>query len=195
MIHSNLDSYLIKGAKKYVVDWCKPYEIYLLVEQSRRSKLGDYRKLRNYHKITINYDLHPELFFFTLTHEIAHLQAYDCFGSKIKPHGMEWKVTFKKLIEQSIHLYSEDLQKRLNVFKENPTANFYSSPILAMYFHNQKENSEILVKDLLPNSTFRLGKLTLKRGKKRKIKYLCTELNNKRKYLVHGMAPIDELLD
>ncbi len=80
-------------ALQWIVQWTEPYSMQLKISKSRKGKLGDYRKINSTytHKITINHNLVPELFFLTLTHEIAHMRVYDKFTMrKISPHGKEW---------------------------------------------------------------------------------------------------------
>nr|WP_313791522.1 SprT-like domain-containing protein [Lacinutrix neustonica] len=48
--------------------------------------------------MTINENLNHYKFLITLIHEIAHFEAYKAFGRYIKPHGLEWKRTFQKLM-------------------------------------------------------------------------------------------------
>jgi predicted SprT family Zn-dependent metalloprotease len=50
----------------------------------------------NSHQITINGTLEPQLFFFVLTHELAHLIAFEKYGRRISPHGQEWKKLSEK---------------------------------------------------------------------------------------------------
>ena len=75
----------------YLKIWFASHQVHLHISRSRNSKLGDYQRLKDgSHKISINHNLQPELFFFVLTHELAHLIAFDKFkGKRISAHGIE----------------------------------------------------------------------------------------------------------
>ena len=95
---NTLNLFLPKGADDFIHQWLAGHLCHIKTTKDRKSKLGDYRLLPNKsHIITINGNLEPFLFFFVLTHEIAHLLA---FNEKINipPHGKEWKKMFQKLL-------------------------------------------------------------------------------------------------
>ena len=74
----SLEKYLPQNTFKYLRIWFSGYYIHIKVTRNRNSKLGDYRKLPdNSHEITVNSTLTPQLFFFVLTHELAHLIAFE----------------------------------------------------------------------------------------------------------------------
>ena len=95
----SLEKYLPQNTLQYLRVWFSDYYIHIKVTRNRNSKLGDYRKLPdNSHEITVNSTLTPQLFFFVLTHELAHLIAFERYGRRISPHGNEWKVTFRNML-------------------------------------------------------------------------------------------------
>ena len=96
---STLEKYLPEGTLPFLKQWFADYTIHIKITKNRNSKLGDYRKLRDLsHEITINSTLAPQLFFFVLTHELAHLIAFEKFGRRISAHGSEWKITFRNML-------------------------------------------------------------------------------------------------
>ena len=106
-----LEQFLPENTLPFLQKWFGDYPCHLKITKNRNSKLGDYRKLPDKsHQITINGTLEPQLFFFVLTHELAHLIAFENFGRKISPHGMEWKQTFREMLQESINVYQEDLK-------------------------------------------------------------------------------------
>ncbi len=108
----SLETYLPKNTLDHLRNWFSDYSIHIKITKNRNSKLGDYRKLRDHsHEITINSTLQPQLFFFVLTHELAHLIAFEKFGRRISPHGKEWKHTFRQMLLESIEVYEEDLNR------------------------------------------------------------------------------------
>jgi predicted SprT family Zn-dependent metalloprotease len=60
---------------------------------------------------------------------LAHLIAFEKFGRRISPHGNEWKMTFKMLLE-SLEVYEDDLKPIIIKFSKSPKANFMASPDL-----------------------------------------------------------------
>jgi hypothetical protein len=93
----------------------------------------------NSHQITINGTLEPQLFFFVLTHELAHLIAFEKYGRRISPHGQEWKQTFREMLLESLEAYQEDLKLIIKDFSKSPKANFMASPELVKYFHKEED--------------------------------------------------------
>ena len=133
---SVLEKYLPENTLPYLKAWFGDFTIHIKITRARNSKLGDYRKMPDKsHQITINSTLQPPLFFFVLTHELAHLLAFANFGGRISPHGAEWKNTFTKMLSESVEIYPEDLKPIIRKFSKSPKANFMASPDLVRYFH------------------------------------------------------------
>lgn len=195
MFSEKLDEYIIPGGRTFINKWCEGYPVHLKIKNARNTKLGDYRRMRNGHQITLNYGMHKELSFLTLTHEIAHMHAFVKFGRNIKPHGYEWKKTFSELILESLFIYSEDLQPILIDFARNPRAGFYAYAPLVAYFQTDEEKKTPQLQDLPHQATFRIKNKIFKKGNKRKIRYLCTEIATGRKYTIHPLAQIDEIIE
>ncbi|MGI9525875.1 MAG: SprT-like domain-containing protein [Weeksellaceae bacterium] len=196
MFNAELQKYLIPGSRDYLNQWCKGYKIKIVIKNARESKLGDYRKLaHNTHQITLNIGMSPELTFFTLTHEIAHLHAREKYGNTIKPHGNEWKFCFGHLIRESAHLYPISMQPLLLNFSNNPRASFYASKELATYFLKEENKEQLLLRDIPSGSVFRIKEKIFKKGNIRKIRYLCTEISSSKRYTIHMLAPVDEVIE
>ncbi len=141
----SLEKYLPQNTLKYLRIWFSEYYIHIKVTRNRNSKLGDYRKLPdNSHEITVNSTLTPQLFFFfVLTHELAHLIAFEKYGRRISPHGNEWKETFRNMLIESLEVYDEDLKPIILRFSKSPKANFMASPDLVRYFHTEKQDDNL----------------------------------------------------
>src|SRR5690606_6767317 len=84
-------------AVQYCWDLWQEDPFHFLLARSRSSKLGDfrYRMDREFQQITINHDLNRYQFLITYIHEVAHYRAFKTYGLKIRPHGLEWKRTFR----------------------------------------------------------------------------------------------------
>lgn len=188
----SLEKYLPQNTLLYLRKWFSDYSIHIKVTRNRNSKLGDYRKLRdNSHEITINSTLAPQLFFFVLTHELAHLIAFEKFGRRIAPHGNEWKHTFREMLLESVDVYEEDLKPIIIKFSRSPKANFMASPDLVKYFHIENQNDdEVFIEKLSKGENFIYqDQKYLLEGLIKK-NYLCVNLVTGRKYSFKPLARV-----
>ena len=67
----------------------------LKITRPRKTKRGDFRYGKGTLTISVNQDSNSFRFLFTLIHEIAHLKNYLEFGTRVSPHGKEWKANFR----------------------------------------------------------------------------------------------------
>lgn len=192
---SLLEKYLPENCLPYLKKWFGDYSIHIKIKRGRNSKLGDYRKMPDKsHQITINSTLQPPLFFFVLTHELAHLLAFENFGHRISPHGSEWKNTFSTMLLESISIYDDDLKPIILKFLKSPKANFMSSPELVRYFHIEDyEDESSYIEDLEINDRFIYRKQTYIIDEKRKKNYLCTQLDTDKKYIFKPLARVEKI--
>lgn len=196
-----LHKYLPENVLDTVCDWILHYNFNLKITESRRTKLGDYTSpsAHSRHQITINHDLNPYNFFITLVHEIAHLSVYNNHKEKIrniKPHGTEWKHEFKKLIHPFLNekVFPQDVLQALVKYMHNPAASSCSDihllRILKKYDNEKKR--KVYLEELPPKSIFRLGDNRLfEKGLKKRVRFVCLEINTKRTYLVHPLAEVE----
>lgn len=188
----SLEKYLPQNTLSHLKKWFSDYYIHIKVTKNRNSKLGDYRKLRdNSHEITINSTLAPQLFFFVLTHELAHLIAFEKYGRRISPHGNEWKLTFREMLLESLDVYEEDLKPIITKFSHSPKANFMASPDLVKYFHIENHDDEFqYIEELTKGEQFlyRNEKYILEGLIKKN--YLCMNLATGRKYSFKPLARV-----
>ncbi|MDR7845755.1 transcription elongation protein SprT [Riemerella anatipestifer] len=190
MSKERLVDFLPLGAFSYVEKWCNGYSVFIKITKDRVSKLGDYKKLKNKgHQITINGGLEKPLFFFVLTHEIAHLIAFEKY-KKIAPHGKEWKQTFRELILESLEIYDVDFQKILLKFSKNPKASFNASRDLEMYFKKENRDGALFMENLDEGQIFTFRNAKFRMIEKKKKRYLCTHLDTGRQYLFSPFAEI-----
>lgn len=189
-----LEKYLPENCRSYLKNWFSGYSIHIKITRKRNSKLGDYRKNRDgSHEITINSTLEPELFFFVLTHELAHLIAFEKYGRKIAPHGNEWKYTFRMMLLESIDVYKEKFKPILVHFSISPKANFMASPELVKYFRfDSKEEEGVYVESIKKGENFiyRNQKYVLEGLIKKN--YLCMNLDTGRKYSFRPLARVQK---
>lgn len=191
---SILEQYLPSDTQPFLRRWFASYKIHIRITRDRNSKLGDYRKMPDKsHEISINSTLDRQLFFFVLTHELAHLIAFEKFGGRISAHGQEWKSTFRDMLLESISIYTSDLQPVIRQFAKNPKANFMASPELVRYFHiDDPDDSQVFVEQLAPDSEFLYKGDLYKMIEKKKKLYLCVNLKNSKKYLFRPLAKVEK---
>ncbi|CAH0135485.1 SprT-like domain-containing protein [Chryseobacterium sp. Bi04] len=190
----SLEKYLPPNTLTYLRVWFSDYYIHIKVTRNRNSKLGDYRKLPdNSHEITVNSTLTPQLFFFVLTHELAHLIAFEKYGRRISPHGNEWKETFRKMLIESLDIYDEDLKPIIVKFSKAPKANFMASPDLVRYFHTEKQDDSLQFIEELQKGEFFIyrNEKYLLEGLVKK-NYLCKNLATGRKYSFKPLARVEK---
>ncbi len=190
-----LEKYLPQNTLPFLKQWFGAHVIHIKITRNRNSKLGDYRKMPDKsHQITINSTLQPTLFFFVLTHELAHLLAFENFGGRISPHGAEWKNTFRIMLLESLSVYPDDLKGIILKFAKAPKANFMSSPDLVRYFHIENyEDEASYIEDLSAGDRFFYRKQTYIIEEKRKKNYLCTNLDSGKKYIFKPLARVEKI--
>ena len=192
---SLLEKYLPENCLPYLKKWFGDYVIHIKITRGRNSKLGDYRKMVDKsHQITINSTLQPPLFFFVLTHELAHLLAFENYGHRISPHGAEWKNAFRIMLLESFAVYDDDLKPIILKFSKSPKANFMSSPDLVRYFHIEDyEDESSYIEDLEIKDQFIYRKQIYIIEEKRKKNYLCIQLDTGKKYIFKPLARVEKI--
>lgn len=174
--------------------------VYLKIVNERQTKHGDYRRLVNgQHQITVNNSLNKYAFLITLVHEIAHLVAFEKFGYRIKPHGKEWKYTFKVLMLPFItpDVFPESLIGVVANHFKNPRAASETDPQLSIALRRFDDNAHeiIYIHQLLEGTKFRIsnGQCFVK-GKKRVKRYECIEIDTGKNYLFQPTAQVEPLV-
>tara|TARA_R110002051_G_scaffold94647_2_gene164523 strand:- start:953 stop:1555 length:603 start_codon:yes stop_codon:yes gene_type:complete len=196
-----LEKYLPERAIEPCIDLIKENSVNLKIVNQRITRHGDYRRLPNgSHKITVNASLNKYRFLITLVHEIAHLVAFEKFGRKIKPHGLEWKRTFQILMLPFIHpevFPSKVLPLIANHFR-NPSASSDTDAklSLALKQFDEQVKESFYVFELPIGSLFRIhnGRI-FKKGNKKVKRYECAEIATGRTYLFQPNAEVELLKD
>lgn len=193
-----LFKYLPEHAVTTVFELIKTHQVHLKIVDERATRHGDYRRNANgSHAITVNANLNKYRFLITTIHEIAHLVAFEKYGRNIKPHGIEWKQTFRFLMLPFINpaiFPNEVLPIVANHFK-NPSASSDTDAILAMTLKKFDAPSDFYFVDELPlGSLFRMkdGRI-FKKGKLRVKLFECTELSTNKIYLFKPNAEVEQL--
>lgn len=196
-----LQRYLPDPFVEMVIDLLLEYTVQFKIVKPRKTKLGDFRSQNKQGKaqITINGDLNPYSFLVTTLHEFAHLTVYLEYGHRVSPHGKEWKLHYTRLLLPVIdHPETpEVLRKALLKSTTNMKASSCTDQQLQrtlLTFDSRNDNLTPL-EELPKNSTFALNGKTFVKGILRRTRYLCTDVNSKRQYLVSALAHVELIED
>lgn len=200
-MRKTLEKYLPERSIEPCIELIKVNSVNLKIVNQRVTRHGDYRRLPDgSHKITVNASLNKYRFLITLVHEIAHLVAFEKYGRKIKPHGIEWKRTFQYLMLPFIHpevFPNKVLPLVANHFR-NPSASSDTDAKLSIAlkeFDAQfKEKSYVF--EIPYGSIFRIhnGRI-FKKGNKKVKRYECMELTTGKSYLFQPNAEVELIKD
>ena len=174
------------------------YAVEFLVKNKRKTKHGDYRRLANgRHLITLNRTENPQRFLITLIHELAHLVAFKNYGARIKPHGLEWKSTYKTLMLPFLQptIFPEPILGVLARHMKNPKATTDSDFQLVMALKTIEKTSASDVFELPEGAVFKLynGKVFTK-GPKMRTRYECIERATQRRYRISPHAEVEPVV-
>lgn len=187
--------YLPEEFVEYVTDLVLRDKFVFKIVPGRKTKLGDFRVDLTTRQltITINGDLNPYQFLITTLHEIAHLETYKKHGTKVQPHGNEWKTLYANLLMPLIE--SAKLPRELHtVVLEsiyNPKAASCSDVELSRALKKfDKNQNELLLEQLPFNTIFELDGRVFKKGNLRRKRFECIEIKTGKMYLIHALAGI-----
>ena len=185
-------------ARNYCLSLLIESRVKVKVTAQRITRHGDYKQLADgTHRITLNTSKNPYRFLITFIHELAHLQAFEKYGRRIKPHGNEWKQTFTYMMVPLLRpeIFPNDLLPILATHFRNPRASSSTDSALAMALKVYDPPSDkSVVAELSEGSSFRLynGK-SFKRGKKRVKRIECHEIGSGRVYLFQPHAEVEPI--
>lgn len=197
-LYNLLDRHVPENAVHYCSDLHDQHPFAFKLAANRRTKFGDYRydKVSKSHQITVNRSLNQYAFLITYIHEVAHRVAFEAHGFRIKPHGKEWKITFRNLLYPVLSdlVFPENVLLALKNYIRNPKASSYSDPSLAIALQSHDKAAEgKLSLSILPRGTkFRLNGRVFEKGLKRRTRVMCQEISSGRKYLVSLSAMVEK---
>jgi hypothetical protein len=193
-----LDRYIPERAVPTVFEMIRTNNVHLKIVNERKTRHGDYRRMPNgAQQITVNANLNKYRFLITLVHEIAHLLAFEKFGRQIKPHGKEWKFTFRELMLPFIRpeIFPAVLLPVIAQHFRNPKASSDTDAKLSVALKSfDPENDKNYIFEIPLGGTFRIynGK-TFKKGERRIKRYECLELDTGKVYLFQPNAEVELL--
>lgn len=197
-MNDTLSKYIPEHAVAPVFELIVTNRVHLKIVNERLTRHGDYRKgPSGKHEITVNSSLNKYKFLITLIHEIAHLVAFETYGRKIKPHGVEWKHSFRQLMIPYIRpeIFPTNLLPLLARHFKNPTASSDTDTTLSLALKMyDKPNDKNYIFDIPYGSVFRItnGKIFKKIAIRTK-RYECLEINSGRTYLFNPNAEVELL--
>ncbi|HTN19065.1 MAG TPA: SprT-like domain-containing protein [Pelobium sp.] len=192
-----LSKYIPLAAAPLIAKWIDFYRCDFKISRSRNSKFGDYRPPQrgNGHKISVNYNLNPYAFLVTTVHEFAHLVTWKEFERNAKPHGTEWKLNFKRMMQPffDLEVFPVEIKNAIQNYLANPAASSCSDTNLfkALKAFDEKPAGSFTVEQLKDNQIFCLknGRTFKKLSKIRK-RYRCVEVKSG---LIYLFSPIAEV--
>ncbi len=169
----------------------------LTITKNRKTKLGDYRapnRLKAYHRISVNGDLNPYMFLLVLLHEFAHMHVWIKNKFRVKAHGHEWKHEYRKMYQDFAEYFPENVQQIIQTHFKNLKATTCNDPYLTKHLmHMDKSDVIQILHDLEAGDHFEIKGRQFEVLNKRRTRFLCKDLENKRNYLVSGSAVVTQL--
>ena len=189
--------YLPEHAVHPLFELIKLNAVHLKIVNERQTRHGDYRKHPSgKHQITVNANLNKYRFLITLVHEIAHLVAFEKYGRNIKPHGIEWKMTFQRLMVPFIRpeIFPHSVLPLVANHFRNPTASSDTDARLAFVLKQFDERKPDIhfIHEVPSGSFFRIknGRIFQKKGLRVK-RYECLEVASGKLYLFNANAEVE----
>jgi len=194
-----LIKYIPETSVPLIVNWIIEYGVHLKITKDRSTKLGDFRPtlgVNRGHRITVNYNLNKYAFLITLVHEIAHFDTWNTYRQSVKPHGVEWKNAFKKLMSPFLRedVFPVEVLNRVVAYMNNPAASSCVDEDLLRILRQFDSEISLTLEDLPEDSIFKLktGRI-FKKGKQRRKYFRCEEFGSGKHYLINPLAEVEPI--
>jgi len=182
-------------AKNQVEQLLNTSKVSIKITKKRQTKHGDFRKNGNGSSlITLNTTSNPFRFLITLLHELAHFRVSQSVQYQIKPHGKEWKNTYRETLLPFLNpeIFPEPLCTLLASHMINPKASTDRDFALVMALKKYDPPSSCCpIFELKDGQQFELenGRKFVK-IKKRRTRFECKELDSGKIYLFSPHAEV-----
>lgn len=191
-----LRKFLPEGFEFFVANLLEKHPIHFKIVQPRNSKLGDFKvnRLTNHVQITINGNLNPYAFLITTIHEFAHFITYKKYGLTTKPHGDEWKKEYTILSSEAINFKAlpSDVEAAFINSLVNVKASCSDVSLMrTLKKYDISSSSAKNIESLAKNATFAYQNRFFKIIEKRRTRFLCEEINTKRRYSFHALTEVE----
>jgi hypothetical protein len=127
-------------------------------------------------------------------HEFAHLNTYLEFGRSVAPHGNEWKNHYRKLLLPVLDkkILPKDIENALiNSLINTKASSCADIPLMrVLKNYDQQNESHVFLENIEKNRRFILQEKEFIKGDLRRKRFLCEEINSKKKYLIHTLAEV-----
>lgn len=195
-----LSNYLPDTAVEAIYNFMSRHRVHLHITRKRTSKLGDYRPPQprhNFHEISVNGDMNKYQFLMVLLHEMGHLHTHLRYGNEVQPHGHEWQQEYAALLIEYRHCFASELATLIDRYSSRiPLSRTLETEIdakLKEFDEGYDGSPRLLLDDLQPGMIFRLKEQPhrlFKAIEKRRTRWICEDMNDKRQYLVRGSAEV-----
>lgn len=193
-MYKTLIKYIPEKAIPLVEYLINEHKINLKIVNQRQTKHGDFRTFANGQtQITVNNNLNEHQFLLTLIHEIAHHVTHKRFG-RVQPHGKHWKTVFQHLMLPFLQpdIYPKKILPYLANYLKNPKASTDTDVNLSLALRGgEAENGKNFIFQIPIDSVFQFKNILYKRGNKRRTRYECLNLTNKKVYLFNQNAEVE----
>ncbi len=191
-----LAQYMPAEAAPIIAKWIDYFQCEFKISKTRSTKLGDYRHpyQGRGHRISVNYNLNHYAFLVTTVHEFAHLLTWNEYKNKVKPHGLEWKSNFKRMMLPFFEkqVFPEDIHQAIISYMSNPAASSCSDLHLSRALKKYDHQSDALHVEQLPLHTYFMIKdgRRFKKGEQIRKRYKCLCIDNQKIYLFNPLAEV-----
>jgi hypothetical protein len=192
-----LKKFIPEESAQLALDLLNQFKVHLTITRERKTVLGDYRHAvdgKN-HRISINGSLNKFSFLITLIHELAHLVTFMQYGNRVQAHGKEWKLLYRKILEDFLKLdiFPEDILAALKKsLHDLPASSCADEPLMrVLRKYDLKKDSSLFVEQVPEGALFKMDDGSVfRKGKKLRKRFQCTEVSTGKLYLFSAIYEV-----
>ncbi|MAW21220.1 MAG: sprT domain-containing protein [Flavobacteriales bacterium] len=190
---SSFHSFVPKSSIPLLECWIAELDLDVRISKPRRSKLGDFKVVKNRMVVTINNNLNTYSFLITIVHELAHAFVFREYGNSVPPHGNNWKAIYKSMMLNFLSptFFPKDILKVLSGHMVLPKASTYSDIELVKVLKKYDDTILLTISDIQVGELFKLsnGRSFIKGVRLRK-RFRCIEEQTNKVYLFHPFSEV-----